>query len=711
MDIMARLRCGDFAGRRLSMNAVRARLRILLSLGALFAPTCEPEWLFGPEEEAARFEVVGQDAFMTGVIGESTPERVDELLAEHPEVTRIVMLDVPGSMDDEANMVAVQKVHDAGLATHVPADGMVASGGTDFFLAGAQRTIEFGALLGVHSWSDGFGREGSEYAEDAEDHRLYLDFYEQVGVPDEFYWYTLDIASADDIHWMNSMEIAEYDLLSDPAGLVLEIETAGAPNEIVPLPAYAPAAIREQFERYTRLLAPNGKPIHFFAQDEVSDAQLIRAREVMRFYLTDAKSTRYGGDKSAVANAMADRSAALVYFNTEADAQRGFSGGLGELPLFFQDLYAEESVVEGSPAYLDNSVRDATLEEVFHLVQGAGIQPAMPWYQYRIEFAAERAVERETWFTNPEWEAEGSSSFEYIISVIDVAYGLWAHDPDGNGESFHGEYRYCRPEELATGDAVGLAVVRAFLPEDFGFHARIDPNFEGEFSLQYDASLPYTLKSRFLSHVELTGDKATDLRGGDRRETLHGNAGDNQIFGGAGDDVIEGGDGSDTAIYTGKLSEYEFTRVSDRVTLIRDSVADRDGLDFVGSVEWLQFADQRFSVASVASMDLSPSMRSLVGVHWPRHATSMVRLRWLADVSRIPAHLLSYCMDSGLLGSAFLSLCQRACEPSTGLPNRWLGLCRRPMGADILGNLGANRGICHPSVPARPLPTAVSLRR
>ena len=56
---------------------------------------------------------------------------------------------------DDVNLLASREIRNRGIATHIAKDGMVASGGTDMFLAGAKRTIEIGAKLGVHSWGDG----------------------------------------------------------------------------------------------------------------------------------------------------------------------------------------------------------------------------------------------------------------------------------------------------------------------------------------------------------------------------------------------------------------------------------------------------------------------------------------------------------------------------------------------------------------------------
>jgi hypothetical protein len=76
------------------------------------------------------------------VITASTPATILQLLFEHPEVTSIEMLTVLGSIDDVANLRTSLYVHKFGLNTKLNANISVASGGTDFFLAGRQRIVE-----------------------------------------------------------------------------------------------------------------------------------------------------------------------------------------------------------------------------------------------------------------------------------------------------------------------------------------------------------------------------------------------------------------------------------------------------------------------------------------------------------------------------------------------------------------------------------------
>ena len=165
--------------------------------------------------QAASFKVEGTQAIMTGAIDGKTPKRVEELIEKHPNVRTIVMQDVEGSVDDEANLVAARLIRQNNFKTHVPSNGVIASGGVDFFLAGAERTIETGAKLGVHSWATGDGQTGADVSKDDTQHQLYLKYYEEMDIPSEFYWFTLQAAAAEDIHWMTKDELVQYQMATE----------------------------------------------------------------------------------------------------------------------------------------------------------------------------------------------------------------------------------------------------------------------------------------------------------------------------------------------------------------------------------------------------------------------------------------------------------------------------------------------------------------
>ena len=172
-----------------------------------------PEMVFTPS---------GDILVAEGVIDGKTLGNLQAALEENPGITELVLLYIPGSADDENSLTELSGfIHDSGLTTVVPADGMVASGGTDMILMGKTRRIEPGACIGVHSWaaSDGPSAEqetGSDIPRDHPDHQLYLNFYDKVGIPEDFYWFTLESAGPDDIHWMAEDEINRYGLSTFP---------------------------------------------------------------------------------------------------------------------------------------------------------------------------------------------------------------------------------------------------------------------------------------------------------------------------------------------------------------------------------------------------------------------------------------------------------------------------------------------------------------
>ena len=171
-------------------------------------------------DETAKFTFKNDDTssdtvYMNGVIGSDTLIVMQDLFNTYPQISRVEMQNVPGSMDDETNLLASMEIRNRGIATHIPADGMVASGGSDMFLAGVKRTIDAGAKIGVHSWSDGSGKSALDYPREHQAHAKYLDYYNAIGITTDFYWYTLEAAQANSIHWMTEQEIVQYGVLAE----------------------------------------------------------------------------------------------------------------------------------------------------------------------------------------------------------------------------------------------------------------------------------------------------------------------------------------------------------------------------------------------------------------------------------------------------------------------------------------------------------------
>lgn len=159
--------------------------------------------------EPMAFRAEGSNLVAEGTIDGTTLARFENAVAENPQADTLVLKLVDGSADDDANLIFARAVRAHGFTTIVPSDGMVASGGTDLFLAGKERILKQGACVGVHSWSDG-ARDGNELPRSAEEHRPYLSYYAEMGIPASFYWYTLEAANAEDMHWMTAAEARSF---------------------------------------------------------------------------------------------------------------------------------------------------------------------------------------------------------------------------------------------------------------------------------------------------------------------------------------------------------------------------------------------------------------------------------------------------------------------------------------------------------------------
>jgi len=373
---------------------------------------------------------------------------------------------------------------------------------------------------------------------------------------------------------------------------------AGAALGITPIPDDVPGAYGEVFCKYTEIVAPNGKPIRIFAEKEISNEQLVHARGVLGFFIEDVPGSEYGADKSAIANKMADNNATLImmkghdgeFDRYDSDVWREIDG---------QALYEDETVTTGSDWYVNNVYeghRDASFEEILHLVHDYGIgvdvewapEGAAPEYQAQIREALDNALYDEGLWAQDErfadWveeiREEGSLTQEYLASVIDSYYGLWGAFTERPGGMWGGYIAKTR-EEIAEKDPRGYALMEMFFNPYVSYEARVDSGFEGTFFMSFDPEVPYAHKSQYLVNVMLTGERDSALSGNDQDNRLSGNAGDNYLDGGAGIDTVR---------FTGPRDEYEVRRDGNTL-IVEDSVPGRDGIDTLAGIERLEFSD------------------------------------------------------------------------------------------------------------------------
>ena len=339
-----------------------------------------------------------------------------------------------------------------------------------------------------------------------------------------------------------------------------------------------PRQYRRAFDRYVQVIAPQGKPIHIFAQPEISAAQIRHVRDVMIHYLTDLPGSEFGNSKAAIADRMADNRAMMMIC-------KGHDGQYREPRIFAQPLYADETIVEGSPAYINNEFedhRDATLEETLHCVHDFGIgvdvrgapKGAAADFQKEIRAATTAAMKNNIWPTkNADAEAsdwieelrqEGSLTQEYLASVIDSYYGLWG--PFDEDFGMWGIYIARTRADIKLKDLKGYSLVQKFFHPFLTYNAEIDSSFDGTFLMTFDPKTPYTHKSRYLLNARLTGEKNSNLTGNAEDNTLSGNSGEN---------VIDGGNGHDTVVFAKPESTYTVIKNDDGSTTVVGEGTDR----------------------------------------------------------------------------------------------------------------------------------------
>jgi beta-lactamase class D len=152
--------------------------------------------------------------YLMGEFNAKSYQQVKEAVEANPQVRTVVLTANSGSIDDETTFKLGRYIRSMGLNTHLVDQSVIASGAVDLFLSGVHRTIEEGAQLGVHSWSDG-RKQAADYPRDHPDHRLNADYIRDMLGSEDFYWFTIYAAPADSIYWMTDSEIERFKIATE----------------------------------------------------------------------------------------------------------------------------------------------------------------------------------------------------------------------------------------------------------------------------------------------------------------------------------------------------------------------------------------------------------------------------------------------------------------------------------------------------------------
>ncbi len=200
------------ASPRLNLPVAAFALAVVLSVAAI-APRATMYIM--NHRDLTQTEVHRERLYIAGDLNAATPAKIKRVLTANPGVTTLVLTAMPGSLDDEALFPFASWIRSRGLNTHLTSRSVIASGAVDLFLAGTKRTMEKGAILGVHSWSDG-DRQASDFPRGDDAHRMNADYIAAMLGKEDFYWFTIFAAPADGMHWMTQAEIDDHGLLTEP---------------------------------------------------------------------------------------------------------------------------------------------------------------------------------------------------------------------------------------------------------------------------------------------------------------------------------------------------------------------------------------------------------------------------------------------------------------------------------------------------------------
>lgn len=188
-------------------------IALVLLISSLSSCSVDEEQLAGEQFGIFRVANANRAIIDDGVIDTNTLDDFLDMMAYYPEIETLEFRIVPGSEDDEINLQLGREVYRRGLNTELADNGEIASGGVDLFLAGRSRSLGHSPMVGVHSWTDGI-IEATDLPEDDPVHQEYIDYFIYIGYTEEmardFYFYTIEVASSDDIHYMTREELEYY---------------------------------------------------------------------------------------------------------------------------------------------------------------------------------------------------------------------------------------------------------------------------------------------------------------------------------------------------------------------------------------------------------------------------------------------------------------------------------------------------------------------
>lgn len=201
------------------------RQLIIIFLFGLFIVSCNQNKDMANQDSVEALTSVftvlsnGTTMEMNGEITSSSLSDFNALYARYPNTNLLSIKNCDGSSDDDTNYLLMKHVYDLNFNTHLQDNGIIASGGTDLFLSGRQRSIGVNTKIGVHAWSDEDNNSATDYPVGHAVHTPYINSYVSIGLTqseaETLYYFIINAAAADAIHWMTADELQTYRFLTN----------------------------------------------------------------------------------------------------------------------------------------------------------------------------------------------------------------------------------------------------------------------------------------------------------------------------------------------------------------------------------------------------------------------------------------------------------------------------------------------------------------
>lgn len=154
-----------------------------------------------------------QTVALVDITDSASPAQFQAMLDAFPGIRTLRFHDCPGTYDDQANLQLGRMIRSARLAVEVPEGGSVRSGAVELVFAGLTIAIADSAEFAVHGWEDEDGRGAEDYAPDSPQHRIYLAYYQEMGLetPQAARFYALtNSVTFDNALWLTGRQMRDW---------------------------------------------------------------------------------------------------------------------------------------------------------------------------------------------------------------------------------------------------------------------------------------------------------------------------------------------------------------------------------------------------------------------------------------------------------------------------------------------------------------------